>query len=143
PTVFIVNENLIVKDSLSVKQKKTPYQQISKFLKELRVEDLIIKNLNFSYQNNTSTEQKETKLKNINIAIHDFLIDSISQKDTSRIYYSSGLDFTMDSYQIATRDSMYYLNLSAIDFSTSKKQLKINRVQLKPRYSKTEFYKRI
>src|SRR5690606_10601469 len=98
-------------------------------------------NLNFTYQNKSLEEEKETKLKNVNISIQDFLIDSISQKDTSRIYYSAGLDFKMDSYQIATRDSMYHINFKAIDFSTSKKQLEINRVEMKPRHSKTDFYK--
>jgi len=141
PTVLIINENSLEKDSLQTKEKKTPYQQISKFLKELQIKDLNVKNLNFTYRNNSLKEQKETKLKNINIAVHDFLIDSISQKDTSRVYYSSGLDFKMDSYQIATRDSMYYINFKGIDFSTSKKRLKMNRVELKPRHSKTEFYK--
>jgi len=141
PTILVINEHSSEKDTLQIKEEKTPYQQISKFLKELRVKDLNVRNLNFTYQNNSQKEQKETKLKNINIAVHDFLIDSISQKDTSRIYYSSGLDFKMDSYQIATRDSMYYINFKAIDFSTSRKLLKMNRVEMKPRYSKAEFYK--
>src|SRR5690606_22147619 len=141
PTILVMNENLPKNDSIQPKEKKTPYQKLSKFLKELHVDDFTINNLNFTYQNNTLEEPKETKLKNINIAVHDFLIDSLSQKDSSRIYYSSGVDFKMDSYQIATRDSMYYLNLSAIDFSTTDKRLKINRVELKPRQSKADFYK--
>lgn len=141
PTVLVMNEDLPQNDSLQVKEKKTPYQKLSKILKELHIDNFNVNNLNYTYQNNTLEDSKETKLKNINIAIQDFLIDSLSQKDSSRIYYSSGVDFKMDSYQIATRDSMYYLNLSAIDFSTSDKRLKINRVELKPRQSKADFYK--
>lgn len=141
PTILVMNEVLPLNDSIQSKEKKTPYQKLSKFLKELHVNDFNVNNLNFTYQNNTLEEPKETKLKNINIAVHDFLIDSLSQQDSSRIYYSSGVNFKMDSYQIATRDSMYYINLSAIDFSTSDKRLKINRVELKPRQSKTDFYK--
>jgi len=139
PTILILNETL-TKDSIQVKNKKSPYQQISKFLKELRVNNINIRNLNYTFENNTLNEKKETKLKNVNILINDFLIDSISQKDTSRIYYSSGLDFKMENYQISTRDSMYHINLKEIDFSTSKQLLKINRVEMKPRYNKAEFY---
>ncbi|TCK82768.1 AsmA family protein [Albibacterium bauzanense] len=141
PTVLVMNEDLSQNDSILVKEKKTPYQKLSKILKELRIDNFNVNNLNFTYRNNTLKDSKETKLKNINIAVHDFLIDSLSQKDSSRIYYSSGVDFKMDSYQIATRDSMYYINLSAIDFSTTDKRLKINRVELKPRQSKADFYK--
>src|SRR5690606_3994124 len=135
PTILIVNED-VVQDSLLQKEKKTPYQQISRFLKEIRVNALNVNNLNFTYQNKSTEEQKETKLKNVNIAIHDFLIDSLSQQDTSRIYYSSGVDFKMKNYTIATRDSMYHINLKDIDFSTLDKQLKVNRVDMKPRHSK-------
>lgn len=141
PTVLVMNEDLPQNDSIPVKEKKTPYQKLSKILKELRIDNFNVKNLNFTYRNNTLEDSKETKLKNINIAVHDFLIDSLSQNDSSRIYYSSGVDFKMDSYQIATRDSLYYINLSAIDFSTTDKRLKINRVELKPRQSKADFYK--
>lgn len=141
PTILVINEDLPQNDSLHVKEKKTPYQKLSTILKELHIDNFNVNNLNFTYRNNTLEESKETKLKNINIAIHDFLIDSLSQKDSSRIYYSSGVDFKMDSYQMATRDSMYYINLSAIDFSTSDKRLKVNRVELEPRQSKANFYK--
>ena len=139
PTILVLTETL-AKDSLQVKNNKTPYQQISKFLNELRVNNIEIRNLNYTVENNTFNEKKETKIKNVNILIDDFLIDSISQKDTSRIYYSSGLDFKMENYQIATPDSMYYVNLKGIDFSTSQKQLAINRVEFKPRYGKAKFY---
>lgn len=141
PTVLLINEDLPRNDTLQVKEKMTPYQKISKILNELRVDQFNVNNMNFTYRNNTLNDSKETKLKNINIAIRDFLIDSLSQKDSSRIYYSSGVDFKMNNYQMATRDSMYYINLSAIDFSTSEKRLKINRVELEPRQSKADFYK--
>jgi len=141
PTILIMNEDLSQNDSIQPKKKKTPYQKLSKFLKELHVDNFNVNNLNFTYRNNTLEESKETKLKNINIVVHDFLIDSLSQQDSSRIYYSSGVDFKMDSYQIATRDSMYYINFSEVDFSTSDKRLKINRIELKPRQSKADFYK--
>lgn len=141
PTILITNETLTPRDSLDVtKEKKEPYQQISKFLKELRVDKINVKNLNYTFKNNTFQDKKETRLKNVNIIVDDFLIDSLSQKDTSRIYYSSGLDFKIENYQIATRDSMYHVNLKGVDFSTFGKQLKINRVEMKPRYSKADFY---
>jgi len=141
PTVLVINEDLPQNDSLQPREKKTPYQRLSNLLHELRVDKFNVNNLNFTYRNNTLDESKETKLKNINVAVQDFLIDSLSQKDSSRVYYSSGIDFKMDSYQVATRDSMYYINFSAIDFSTSDKRLKVDRIELKPRQSKADFYK--
>jgi len=86
---------------------------------------------------------KQTTLRNINISISDFLLDSLSQKDTLRYYYASGFQFNMDKYRIATGDSLYYVDINGIDFSTKKRELFVDSVSLKPRYSKIDFYKKI
>src|SRR5690606_33118828 len=77
--------------------------------------------------------------RNINIAIDDVLIDSLSRQDSARLYYTQGIQFRMDGYQIATADSLYYVDLKGIAFSTSERSLTVNRIALKPRKSKIDF----
>src|SRR5690606_896305 len=62
PTILILNETLAKTDTTQNKEKKSPYQQISKFLKELRVDKINIKNLNYTFENKTLSDTKETKL---------------------------------------------------------------------------------
>src|SRR5690606_33363107 len=50
PSILIVNQDLPKADSLQTKEKKTPYQRISKLLHELRVDNFKVNNLNFTYQ---------------------------------------------------------------------------------------------
>src|SRR3546814_1823541 len=121
PTVLVMNEDLSQNDSIPVKEKKTPYQKLSKILKELRIDNFNVNNLNFTYRNNTLKDSKETKLKNINIAVHDFLIDSLSQKDSSRIYYSSGVDFKMDRSEEHTSELQSLMRNSYAVFCLKKK----------------------
>src|SRR5690606_35744042 len=72
-----------------------------------------------------------------------FLLDSLSQNDTSRYYYAAGLQFNMDSYRIATGDSLYYVDFNGLTFSTVEGQLFLDSISLKPRLSKTDFYKEV
>lgn len=140
PVVSVINETMPKKDIIEVKDQRTLYQKISKLLKEIRVDNFNVNNLTLTYQNNNTDDSVTTRLKNINLQVSDILLDSLSGQDTSRIYYSKGVHFKMKNYRIATRDSLYHVNLSDIDFSTAAKEFKIERVALVPRYNKDEFY---
>ncbi len=142
PEITIVNDHLGQKDSVK-KEVKTPYQRISKVLKKLSINSTQLKNLRFTYLNKSTQIPKQTALRNINITISDFLIDSLSQNDTSRYYHAGGLQFNMDKYRIATGDSLYYVDINGINFSTRERELSIDTISLKSRYSKADFYKKV
>src|SRR5690606_36839583 len=113
PEITIVNEHLGQKDSVKT-ESKTPYQRVSTMLKELHVSSTQLKNLTFTYINKSPKVPKQTTLRNINISISDFLLDSLSQKDTSRYYFASGFQFNMDKSRVATGDRLYYVDINGI-----------------------------
>lgn len=142
PVVSVINETMPKEDTVEVKDKRTLYQKISNLLNEIRVDNFNVNNLTLIYQNNNTEDSTTTRLKNVNIEIDDILLDSLSGQDTSRIYYSKGVRFKMENYRIATRDSLYHINLSNVDFSTAKREFQVGRVELTPRYGKGEFYEK-
>src|SRR5690606_27521211 len=99
-SVSVISED-VFQDTTDVEAKKTPYEQISKYLNEVRISSLNIKDLSYTFENRSDSNSRQTALKNINIAINDVLIDSLSRQDSSRLYYTQGIDFRMDEYQIA------------------------------------------
>lgn len=142
PVVSVINETMPKQDTVETEDQRTLYQKISKLLTEVRVDNFDVNNLTLTYQNNNTEDSTTTRLKNVNINVNDILLDSLSGKDTSRIYYSKGVHFKMNNYRIATRDSLYHINISDIDFSTSKKEFLVGRIELEPRYGKDEFYEK-
>src|SRR5690606_21776408 len=75
--------------------------------------------------------------------IEDVFIDSLSSRDTSRFYNTRNISLKLSNYQMATPDSLYYLNLDDITFSTSKREIIMKKLALQPRYDKVEFYKKV
>src|SRR5690606_10641358 len=137
-SVSVISED-VFQDTTQVKATKTLYQQISGYLNEIRVSQLNINDLSYAFENRSDSNARQTDLRNINIAIDDVLIDSLSRQDSARLYYTQGIQFRMDGYQIATADSLYYVDLKGIAFSTSERSLTVNRIALKPRKSKKDF----
>ncbi|MEO5910460.1 MAG: hypothetical protein ABIP95_06205 [Pelobium sp.] len=144
PQLKIINDRQAYNDTVKVvKEKKTPYQLIKNIFKELSIEQIKLKDVNFTFINRSNKVEKKTSLKNLNIDINDLLIDSLSSTDKSRVYYTKNVQINIDDYQIATPDSLYYVKMSNLNFSTLKNQLLLKDVKLEPRMGKVDFYKKV
>src|SRR5690606_36654918 len=137
-SVSVISED-VFQDTTQVKATKRLYQQISGYLNDIRVRQLNINDQRYAFENRSDSNARQTDLRNINIAIDDVLIDSLSRQDSARLYYTQGIQFRMDGYQIATADSLYYVDLKGIAFSTSERSLTVNWIALKPSKSKKDF----
>jgi len=136
-SISVVSED-VFQDTMQARANKSPYEQISGILNEIRVNSLNIVKLSYAFENRSDSNARRTSLRHINIAVNDVLIDSLSQQDSSRLYYSQGIHFRMDEYQMATADSLYHLHLNGISFSTAERALHVGRIALKPRKSKKD-----
>lgn len=144
PSIKIINDSQPYNDTLqSDADNRSLYERISPILKELRVESVVLQNIDFTHINRSNQEEKSTLLRNVNINVSDILVDSVSQKDAKRFYNARSVDFELDKYRLATGDSLYYLDVKGIAFSTSKRSLSFGKVELVPRYNKIDFYKEV
>lgn len=142
PTLFITNRRQLYNN----KEPDTPkslYQSISQVFKEVRVNEIILKDVDFTFENRTNAKAKKTEIKNLNITGADLLIDSLSETDRSRFFHTRKIDLGLKSYRIATSDSLYYINFKNLAFSTSNRQLTLDNINLTPRYSKAAYYRKV
>ncbi|MDB5158974.1 MAG: hypothetical protein JWR50_3681 [Mucilaginibacter sp.] len=143
PDLTIVNKRYSFNDTVKVGKPKTPYQIIKNVFKQLRIDSISLKDISVKYINKSNPATKLTALKHLDINISNILIDSLSALDNNRFYYTKGIEFILHNYTIATPDSMYYADLKEIYFSTAKREIILNKVNLTPRYSHTEFYQKL
>lgn len=142
PEIIILNESKPYNDTISTKDKRSLYEQLSEVLNEVRIDNIALSEVNLTYKNRTNLPERVTKVRNVNINIHDILIDSLAQQDTNRFYNARSVDFTIDNYRLATGDSLYYLDLKNVHFSSSERQISLNELRFTPRYNKADFYKK-
>ena len=120
--------------------KRSPYDYISKYLKELRIRTIDFKNASFKYiDNNNPAKPEVDAADNLNITLKDWLIDAHSATDKSRLYLLKDVVINLKDYTYATSDSLYYLRLNRLDFRASTGRLNIKSFMLEPRYSEQLF----
>lgn len=143
PELTVINKRYSFNDTVKVGKPKTPYQIIEKVFKQLRIDSISLKDISLNYINKNGPVTKQTALKHLDINISKIQIDSAAALDSSRFYYTRGVDITLHDYAIKTPDSMYYAGLKKIYFSTAKREIILDGVNFTPRYNHAEFYRRI
>jgi hypothetical protein len=141
PDLTVINKRLDFNDTVKVGKPKSPYQMIKKIFKQLHIDSISLKDISLNYINKSNPIEKHTSLKHLNINISDIVIDSLSAQDTSRFYYTKGVEIRIFDYKIATPDSLYKADIGQIYFSTAKRMIFLDDVSFLPRYNKTDFYK--
>jgi hypothetical protein len=143
PELTIVNKRLPFNDTVKVGKPKTPYEIIKKVFKQLQIDSIGLKDISLTYINKSNPVTKKTSIKHLDIGISHILIDSLSSQDPERFYYTKGVEFTLHDYKLATADSLYYMKVNQMTFSTSQRSLVLYKAALEPRYSKSVFFKKI
>ncbi len=145
PKLTIYNNRRDYNDTISVKKKddRPLHQLIKDIFKDIRVQKVELRDINFAFVNRSNPEEKRTALKNLDITITDIQIDSNAALDKSRVYYTKDVVINIKDYHIATPDSLYFVKLENLNFSTAKNLLSLKKVRLEPRLSKKEFHKKL
>ena len=122
----------------TIADEKTLYEQISKTLKSIRVRKFNIIGADFTYINGDNGKRQHA-IKHLSVNVDDFLLDSLSQKDTSRIYYTKDIAFELVGYKSLSKDKIYTLKADTITGSVKGKKLNVNGFQMLPMYADLAF----
>jgi hypothetical protein len=139
PCVEMVNRQFDFNDQKLPQPKQSPYDYISKYLKELRIHTVDFKNASFKYVNNNGERPEIDAIENLNVTLKDWLIDANSANDESRIYLLKDVVINLNNYSYSTPDSLYYIKFNRLDFSSSSGILNVKNFNVEPRYSEREF----
>ncbi len=141
PEVTMVNKHFDFNDNKPPRPNQSPYDFIKKLFKSIRVEVVDFKNARFKYVNNNGSIPDIDSVANLNVSLRDWLIDSLSSQDTTRLYLLKDVNLNLNNYSYATPDSMYHINVNQLSFNASSGIVNIKEFGLIPRYSEKEFPK--
>ena len=91
PSLTVVNKRFDYNDTVKIGKQKSPYELIKKTFKQLHIDSISLKDISLNYINKSNAVEKHTALKHLNINISDIAVDSLSDHDTSRFYYTKGV----------------------------------------------------
>ena len=118
--------------------EKTLFQEISKSLKSIHVGKLNIVNARLHYFN-AAIAKKQHSVQLLNVEVQDFLLDSTSHEDRSRVYYAKEIAFELIGFQSLTKDSMYTLKADTINGSAKNRTLLIKDLKMIPMFEALAF----
>ncbi|TKC12292.1 hypothetical protein FA048_01340 [Pedobacter polaris] len=141
PEIKMVNKHFDFNDNRPPRPRKSPYDYIKNLFKSIRVETVDFRNAKFKYINNNGAFPDVDSVNNLSVKLTDWLIDSLSAQDTSRLYLLKDVHINLNNYSFATPDSMYHINVNQLDFNASSGKVNIKQFALVPRYSEVNFAK--
>lgn len=139
PRVVMTNKQLEFNEDRLPRPYKSPYAYISKFLKEISVQSIDLKDISFSYVNRNGDVPVTDSLNNLNISLKDWLIDAGSATDPRRFYLLKDVWINLSDYKYATPDSLYHIELNELSFRSSTGKLNVRKFGVIPRYAEMEF----
>lgn len=122
--------------------KRTAFQRLAPYLKSVKISDIIFKNADFKYIDNSMKGGKVTALKGLYIKISDLLIDSASQYDRSRLYYTRDIYAELLGYNTITLNKNYTVQIKEFRASTAGGYARMNGIRIIPRFGEMEFSRR-
>ena len=137
PTIDIIHEKQLYN---SFKTAKSPYQIISKFIKSFSVEKIIFENIHVAYTSHQKPKKPQiSRIENLDLEVSDLLIDSTSDKDENRFYYTKECIFGLKKIEIPSEDSLNILKVNELLFSTKTRSISMKNLILQPRFKEMEY----
>jgi hypothetical protein len=122
----------------TVKTAANLYQKISKSLESVHIRSIKVLNANFDYIRGENGEVLNA-VKELNVSVTDVLIDSVSQHDKERFYYSKDVAFELIGYKSLSKDKMYTLKVDTLKGFANKGLVKLIGFQMIPMYPDLQF----
>jgi len=141
PEVTMVNQQFAFNEGRAPRPIKSPYDIISKNLKEFSIKSIRFKDVSFKYINKNVPNSVPFSIDDLNITLTDLLVDSTSAEDPSRFYLIKDIVINLNNYAYHTPDKMYDIQLDKLDFRATTGKLRINSFALVPLHDEMNFGK--
>ncbi len=124
-----------------IKDKKTPYQLISKVLKAIHVQNIMLNDVKVKYVDHTEAKPDIEEFDQVNINATDFLLDSTSQKNKARFLFCKDVSAELNNYEGTSDGKLYKYKIKQFRFSTFSSQLNVTGISFLPIASTDDFFK--
>ena len=120
----------------------TLYQRLKGQMKKISLGNINIEHATF-IDHDIAQKKAATKFNDVTISINDLLIDSSTQYDTKRFLFAKHATFKTKNYSVPTADSLYYFTVGEISISGEQHKMIAQNVELKPRYNREVFERKL
>ncbi|MNJ91636.1 hypothetical protein D3C87_92890 [compost metagenome] len=138
PSINMIHYKVGKRPEALEEEDKTLYELISNRVKSINVKAIKIIDADFDYINGENFKKMHS-VKHLSINVNDFLVDSVSQFDTTRYYYAKDIGFELTGYKSISKDKMYTIKVDTIRGSALHKSIDIKGVQMIPMYPDLAF----
>jgi hypothetical protein len=128
----------VPKTADTAKDRRTLYQLISKTLSSVHVKSIKIVDADFDYINGRTLKPLNS-VKHLTVNVSDLLIDSLSQFDSTRFYYTRDIAFVLTGYRSLGKDKMYTMKIDTIAGSAADRSVRVKGFQMIPMYPELPF----
>jgi hypothetical protein len=122
----------------TTKDNRTTWQKISKSLKSIHIGEINLNDVKLKYEDYSGHKLAISELKEMNLSATDLLIDSVTQKDRSRILYCRNIIAELNNYTGHSPNGLYTYKIKTLRLSTQTSKLNIEGFDLQP--LKTEVF---
>lgn len=119
------------KDSTRYTPTKEVYKQLLGELNQISIDTLDISGATI-HTRNAEKHQPEIGLYNAGIQLTDVRVDSISNEDSTRMFFSRSVSLTCDSLFWNTDDGLYKIGGDTLMLNSSDNTIRLNRFYVKP-----------
>lgn len=112
-------------------------QLLGKLL-HIKVDSVLITHANVVVRNR-HTGDEIISSNDVSFLLSDVLIDSVTGKDSSRIFFAQGLDMSCDKIPLPLKNKRYKLDVSGLRFTSHEDALSVHKVRIIPQLPETEF----
>jgi hypothetical protein len=125
-------------------RRRNAYENISSRIRSLSIGSLRLDSSNFKYVYIKKDNAKViTQLHHLSIHVNDLLIDAKAMEDPTRFLYARNYELHLRDYRHRTADSLYWMIVRDVSYNAAESNLTIGQFSVEPRYSRSEFDKRI
>lgn len=118
---------------------RTPYQMISKVLSAIQIGKIQFDNTTFTYIDRSKGQESVSKVARLFVDLDNFVIDSLSMADTTRVLFASDLTLRVDSLTLPSGNEHYLFRMQQLSYSMKNREITVKNVAFRPRYSKERF----
>jgi hypothetical protein len=141
PTITVSHKSQSYNKTIDSVERKTPYQLISKFVKSLHIDRVLLKDVDFTYENRAFTKPKKSAIRNLDVEITNIVVDSLSDKSQQKVYYADDYTFSIKEISLPDKNQLNDNILKNVVFSLRNRQLSMSEYHLKPRADEMSFGK--
>lgn len=133
---------------VSIKTGEAPagkelYPLIQSTVRSIRIGEVQLGSVSISYDNGDSAKPFRWAFERCDVRLRDILVDSSTEKDSTRIAYALGLTVAVKQVSLLTSKGLYHLGLGALSYDFGKRIAVLDALSLHPVLDAPDFYRKV